>query len=128
MYVIGNRQRLYFDSQKKLKGAILAQFHYTHMGDRYHCSPNPEIPRAFTTAPLWDATFQYKIELHHGLILSVRTVSQNEVTSPTPSSSASSSHNGMRVKTTRNTEAIKAALLQLPTSLTSFKHGFSGVL
>ena len=60
--------------------------------------------------------------------ISEHSVSQNDVTSPTPSSSASSSHNGMRVNTTRNTEAIKAALLHVPTSLTSFKHGFSGVL
>jgi hypothetical protein len=74
-----------------------------------------------------DTTSAYKIDLHHGLTLPVSS-SQKEVTSPTPRSSASSSQSGMRVNTTRNTETINAALLHVPTSLTSFKQGFSGVL
>ena len=53
---------------------------------------------------------------------------QNEVTSPIPSSSASSSHKGSSIDTTRNTATITAVLLPVPTSDTSFKHGFSGVL
>lgn len=65
---------------------------------------------------------ELKIENKHLL------TSQKVATNPTPSSSASSSHKGSRVSTTRTKAAIKAVLLHVPTSVTSFKHGFSGAL
>ena len=55
-------------------------------------------------------------------------VHQNVVTRPIPSSSASSSHTGRRVRTTRKIATATSAFLQVPTSVTSFKQGFSGVL
>lgn len=53
---------------------------------------------------------------------------QNVVTRPMPSSSASSSHTGRSVNRTRNMATVTMAFLHVPTSVTSFRHGFSGVL
>lgn len=50
------------------------------------------------------------------------------VTRPIPNSSASSSHTGKSIKTTRNIATVTAVLLHVPTSVTSFRQGFSGVL
>ena len=60
--------------------------------------------------------------------LTLRSTHQNVVTRPIPSSSASSSHTGRSVKPTRKIHAETSIFLHVPTSVTSFKHGFSGVL
>lgn len=70
---------------------------------------------------------QYKIGFPYKAKISAK-LSQNAVVRPIPNSSASSSHTGRRVKTTREIVAIKAVCLNFPTPVTSFRHGFSGVL
>lgn len=67
-----------------------------------------------------------EIELKIGFASSM--IHQNVVTRPIPSSSASSSHTGRSVKATRTMITVSNVLLQVPTSVTSFRHGFSGVL
>lgn len=51
-----------------------------------------------------------------------------DVTRPIPNSSAISSHTGRSVITTRKIAVANTAFRQVPTSDTSFKHGFSGFL
>lgn len=65
---------------------------------------------------------------HYQNWLILCTIHQNVVTRPIPSSSASSSPTGRSVNTTRKIAVTTAAFLHVPTSVTSFKHAFSGAL